>query len=337
MSSLNIAVLSTAHIHSRGFLENLAKATDGRKALVIWDDVPDRGKRYATDFKSRFEPDLKQVLADPAVDGFAIFAENTRHTPLLEQTLALGKPIFCEKPLITSAADALAIARLATRHQARLCCGYFQPFSDVMQQVRHLLDSGEFGTITRVKFRNAHHAAYGRWFDNPDLNWFYKPELSGGGALMDMGAHAVHLLRTLFGPIKEVWAVIENHSGEYPLADDYGMIQMRFANGILGTAEAAWTQTGGIGGMEIVGAKKTLWNDGNGYVIGGPGIKAEPVLSASERPAGMDRLIAMIQGRLTVEEMSSDLLACLDEAAIMDAAYRAAKTGTWTPVTGVRL
>ncbi len=39
----NIAILSTAHIHTKSFIENLVKATDGRKAYAIWDDVADRG------------------------------------------------------------------------------------------------------------------------------------------------------------------------------------------------------------------------------------------------------------------------------------------------------
>jgi hypothetical protein len=41
------------------------------------------------------------------------------------------------------------------------------------------------------------HAAYGRWFDSPDLAWFTDPTLAGGGAFMDMGTHAVHCLRSL--------------------------------------------------------------------------------------------------------------------------------------------
>ncbi len=91
---VNIALLSTAHIHTKGFLDNIRKSDDGRKAYAIWDDNAARGRRYAADFDSTFVPDLKQLLRDENVDGFLICAENTRHLPLLKQVLPLGKPVF---------------------------------------------------------------------------------------------------------------------------------------------------------------------------------------------------------------------------------------------------
>ena len=263
----NIAVLSTAHIHTKGFLDNLAKGADGRKAYAIWDDVPDRGRRYAEQYGATFVPRLGKLLRDKAVDGFLVCAENTRHWPLLRKALPVGKPVMCEKPLCTTVREARKVAALLRKHPTKLFCGYYLPFSPPMLAARELLGQNAMGIVTRVRFRNAHHAAYGRWFDNPDLQWFFNPALSGGGAMMDMGTHAVHLLRTLLGPVTEVWATIGNQSGIYPTVDDFGIAHLRFASGVLGTVEAAWTQTGGIGGLEIVGSEKTLWSSGKDYVL----------------------------------------------------------------------
>jgi len=328
-----IAVLSTAHIHTKGFLENLARGTDGRAIAAIWDDVADRGRRYAEQFKAPFVGEIDRVLADPAVDGFIICAENTRHLPLLRKALPVGKPVFCEKPLATTSADALEARDLARQHRTKLMCGYFQPFGGAMQAVARQLAVGVFGRITRVRFRNAHQAAYGRWFDNPDLNWFYQPALSGGGAFMDMGTHAVHLLRTLFGPVQRVWATIGNHSGIYPEADDFGIAHLEFASGVLGTVEAAWTQTGGIGGLEVVGADKALWHNGKDYVTSRPRGVVAPLLPATTRPVGVDRLIGIINGSVTADEIATDLDAIVDSVLIMEAAYASARSGTWAAVS----
>jgi predicted dehydrogenase len=233
---------------------------------------------------------------------------------------------------VTTVEELNRVGQLLDQYQTTLFCGYFQPFDGMMQRVAQLVVENAFGTITRIRYRNAHHAAYGRWFDNPDLNWFYQPELSGGGAFMDMGTHAVHLVRSLFGPVDQVWATIANHSGIYPSADDYGLAELRFANGILGTVEAAWTQTGGIGGLEITGSEKTLWNTGDGYVIGGPGSEPEPVEPAEARPTRIDRLVAAINGELSAEELAADLAATRDAVAIMEAAYLASNSGCWEPV-----
>jgi predicted dehydrogenase len=328
----NIAILSTAHIHTKGFLENLTKTTDGRRACTIWDDVADRGQRYATQFNTRFEPKLSRLLRDRSVDGFLICAENTRHLPLLKKALPVGKPVFCEKPLTTTVKDARKVAALLQQHPATVFCGYFQPFSGTMQAVAQMVANNQFGKITRIRYRNAHHAAYGRWFDNPDLQWFSNPELSGGGAFMDMGTHAVHLVRTLFGPVTEVWAEIRNEAGIYPAVDDVGIAHLRFASGVLGTVEAAWTQTGGIGGLEIVGAAKSLWNTGKEYIVGAP--KEQPVTVAAlpEKPTRVDRLVAAIKGEIPAAELRADLAATLDSVAIMEAAYKSAKTGKWIKV-----
>jgi predicted dehydrogenase len=327
-----IAVLSTAHIHTRGFLKNLAAGADGRAIAAIWDDVADRGQRYATEFGTRYEGDLARLLADPAVDGFIICAENTRHLPLLARALPVGKPVFCEKPLTTRVDEARAVRRLLAAHPTPLLCGYYLPFHGPMTAVQRLLDDHAFGAITRVRCRNAHHAAYGRWFDSPDLAWFHDPALSGGGAFMDMGTHAIHLLRSLFGPVDQVWAEIANHSGAYPTCDDYGVAHLRFANGVLGTVEAGWTQTGGPGGLEIVGSAGALWHDGTGYVRGGPGRKTAPVLPSAPRPNTVDRLVGVIRGEVTPGELARDLAAAMDAVAIMETAYASARHGTWTTV-----
>ena len=225
---------------------------------------------------------------------------------MLKQVLPVGKPVFCEKPLVTNLDDLREVSALQARSSAPLFCGYFQPWTDRIRPVAQLVQEGAVGKVTRVRYRNAHHAAYGRWFDNPDLNWFYDPALSGGGAFMDMGAHAVHLLRTLFGPVREVWAEIGNHSGIYPSVDDYGIAHLRFASGVLGTVEAAWTQTGGIGGLEVVGSEKSIWNTPNGYVIG-TADQQVPIAPTFDLPNRIDRLVAVIRGEIDATTLQADL------------------------------
>ncbi len=338
MKPINIAILSTAHIHTKGFIDNLKKGADGRKAYAVWDDVADRGKRYAADCGATFVADLAALIKDPQVDGFLICAENTRHLRLLEQALPSGKPVFCEKPLVTSVADLATVRELVARYKATLFCGYFQPFGGIMRAIAAKIAEGGFGTITHVRFRNAHHAAYGRWFDNPDLAWFTDPALAGGGAFMDMGTHAIHLLRTLFGPVESVWATIANRCGAYPQVDDFGIAQLRFApsasspKGILGTVEAGWIHQGGPGGLEIQGSQLALWDAGKGYVWGKPGQDATPVTALPDAPACVDRLIAAIQGKIAAPDLARDLEACMDAVAIMEAAYTANATGAWAQV-----
>ena len=324
-----IAIISVAHIHSKSFCETICKITSNKAPHVIWDENPERGAKYAADYKCHFEPDLDKVIADKAIEAFVICSENTRHLPLLRKVLPLGKPTMCEKPLATNTTDLQEIMTLAHQFKTPLTFGYFQPFFGPNRAVKQLMDNNDLGTVTHLNFRNAHNAAYGRWFDNPDLAWFTDPELSGGGALLDMGTHAVHLLRHLGGPVTEVWATINNFAGNYPKVDDYGLIIMKFASGAIGRAEAGWVFTGGHSGLEVIGSQKSIW-DNDGLKLGGPGLKAEAITPLDAKPTRIERLIAVVKGELSQSEIDADFVAACDAVKIMSAAYASAASGQWT-------
>ena len=329
---IDIALLSAAHTHTRGYLEEIARRDDCR-LVALWDDMEARGKRYADPYKAEYSDDLDAVINRQDVDGFVICAENTRHLPLLEAAIPAGKPIFCEKPFTASTADAGAAMKLIREHGTIVHMGYVQPFTDLMQGIARTVAEGKLGTITHARFRNAHHAAYGRWFDSEDLVWFHDPELAGGGAFMDMGTHAVHLVRTLLGPVEKVSATIDNVSGIYPRVDDCGTALLRFASGALGTVEASWVQTGGSGGLELTGSEGTLCQHPQlGYVIEAPGKDPEPVAPGEPKPTRVERLVAAISGKLTADELAADLECAVDAVVIMEACYASNRDGAWVEV-----
>jgi len=328
----NIAVLSVAHIHSESFCKQLCELTSQKRPYVIWDEDAKRGAEYAEKYGTRFEPDLAKVIADPKVDGFLVCAENTRHLPLLRQALPVGKPVMCEKPLATSTADVEEMLALAAKHNTPLISGYMQPFFSDNRAAKKAIADGALGKVTHLHFRNAHHAAYGRWFDNPQLAWFTEPELAGGGALLDMGTHALHLLCHLGGKVEAVWGTVVNLSGVYPKVDDYGLILMKFKSGVMGRVEAGWVFTGGVGGLEIIGSEQSIWNGGQGLVLGGPGKPAAPLERIDSRPDRIPRLLALVKGEIAKEELAEDLAACAEAVRVMDAAYASAKSGGWVKI-----
>lgn len=335
---VRLAMLSCAHIHAKGYLDQIAGRDDCRLA-VVWDDVADRGRTYAAQHHAEFCDDINAAVARDDVDGFIICAETTRHLPLLAYAIPAGKPIFCEKPFAAWLGDVrLALELLARHPQTVLLMGYGMPFSAPMQAAGRLLAEGALGRVTHARCRNAHHAAYGRWFDSAELAWFADPDLAGGGALMDMGTHAVHLLRTLLGPARRVFARVANLSGAYPKVDDYGLAMIEFADGVLAQVEASWVQTGGPNGLEIFGSQAALYHEPKlgGYVTAAPGQEPRPLPPAPARPRQVDRLIAAIDGTLSRQELDADLRCAADAVAIMEACYRSAAAGAWTEVESLQ-
>lgn len=331
----NLAFVSSAHIHTRDFLKNIAEAKDGRRAVAIWDDIPDRGRRFAKECGARFEPDIDAMITASDIDGFVICAENTRHLPLLEKVLPAGKPVMCEKPLVTSLDDLRRVRELHSRHPTPLFCGYFMPFSAEMQAIARLLEAGKLGRVTRIRCRSAHFGAYGRWFDNPDLAWFANPELAGGGGFMDMGAHAIHLVRSLFGPVKTVHAMLRNQSGNYPEVDDGGVAAFEMESGAICIVEAGWTQSGGVlRELEVVGSEGTLWHDGRAYITNIRKETPEPIVPGAARPDRIERLVAIIRGEVSSAALEKDLAAVFDSVAIMCACHRSSNEDVTVTLKG---
>lgn len=326
-----IAIVSTAHIHTIDYCKDIARECGAPH--VIWDDDEARGRSYAEKFNSRFEPDLGKVLADPAVDGFAVCSENARHTPLLRRVIPVGKPTFCEKPLAVDPAEADDVAALVAKHGTPFTCGYIRAFTAPNRSSLAFAESGGLGTPHHWIYRNAHHGAYGRWFDNPDLKWFVDPALSGGGAMMDICTHGLHLLRLYAGPVAAVRASVANLSGAWPQVEDWAMVELRFASGAIGRVEGAWCFPAAPLGLEIVGSKRTLYRVGDEVVCRGPDEEPRPVPTVEGRPYRMGRLFALVRGELSKDEIDRDLEAAVAAVHLMDAAFRSARgNGGWIEI-----
>lgn len=327
-----IAILSTAHVHTPGFIRNLQEGRDGRSLHAIWDDDAVRGRAAAVEAGVPFETELVRILNDEAIDGFIICAENSRHLALLEQVLPTGKPVFCEKPLVIGRAEVAALRELHARFPSPLFTGYFLPYTGPMQAALRMVTDGELGTITHARMRMAHHGGYAGWFDARERRWFADPALAGGGALMDLGTHAVHTLRLFLGPVAAVFASTATFGTRYPAVEDTAWIHLKFRSGVQGTAEASWLQTGGINGLEIIGSEGAIWSSPQGLLLGKPGTEPVPVHPVDPVPSRVDRLIEILAGKVPAEALEHDLRIAEECVALIECAQQSAAAGRWIPV-----
>jgi oxidoreductase len=132
---------------------------------------------------------------DPAdLDLAVIAAPNHLHCALACSMLELGVPVFVEKPVCLSTAEARRLADAERSGGALLLAG---------SAARHRLDvralyrlTGEVGSIRHVE------ASWVRARGIPSAGgWFTHREMSGGGALIDLGWHLLDAIRPLLGPV----------------------------------------------------------------------------------------------------------------------------------------
>ena len=141
--------------------------------------------------------------------------------------------MLCEKPLAPSVAAAermLAAARAADR---RLMMGSKFRFTPDVTAARKLLDRGVCGEP--VIYENV-------FCSHVDMSdrWNARPDVSGGGVLIDNGCHSVDLARYLLGPLARVQVQFGRKVQDLPVEDTARML-FQSHGGALGSIDLSWS------------------------------------------------------------------------------------------------
>ncbi|HVH08690.1 MAG TPA: Gfo/Idh/MocA family oxidoreductase [Gemmatimonadales bacterium] len=154
---------------------------------------------------ARVSTDLDACLADPR-DAVYFDATLTRlRADQLRRAIAAGKHVYCEKPLGTTTAEALALARLARERGVKHGVVQDKLYLPGPLKLQALVASGFFGRILSVRGEFGYWVFEGDWGDQRAQrpSWNYRKE-EGGGIILDMFAHWRYLLDHIFAPVAAV-------------------------------------------------------------------------------------------------------------------------------------
>ena len=108
----------------------------------------------------RRSTDPAEVFGDPSVDAVVIVTPTSTHRAMVEQAVAAGKAIFCEKPLSISLDEALAIKGAVERSGAFFQMGFMRRFDRGFAAAKRRLGEGAIGDA--VVFKSTSRDPYGR-------------------------------------------------------------------------------------------------------------------------------------------------------------------------------
>jgi predicted dehydrogenase len=159
---------------------------------------------------------------------------NFLHAPQAIAALKAGVHVLAEKPMAMNTREAEKMLEASAKSGAKLMVAHCWRFDEDVNWLK--VQSQKLGKIIRTKGIGVHT----HW---GPAGWFTQKEFAGGGALADMGIHALDTARFLLGDPKpvSVYAKIGTHYKDFNV-DDTGVIIVEWDNGATSYIESGWWQ-----------------------------------------------------------------------------------------------
>ena len=195
------------------------------------DSMVEFGKRFGI---SRQYETVDALLKDGDVDALVVSTPNYLHAPQTIAALKAGMHVMVEKPMAMNAQEAEQMCAAAERSGAALMVAHCWRFDPDVLWLKE--QSGKLGRIIRTKGIGVHR----HWGPS---GWFTQKEFAGGGAMADMGIHALDTARFLLGDPQPVlvYAKIGTYYKDFDV-DDTGVIIVEWDNGAASYIESGWWQ-----------------------------------------------------------------------------------------------
>jgi len=177
-----------ADYHIKGFREA------GADVVAIADQNLEKCEKFATGHMvERMFPSLTEMLGRVDLDAVSVITPNRFHRQLVEEALAAGKHVFCEKPPALNAAETISMRNAAQRAKKTLMFNFNNRARSESRMLMNYIAAGEVGRI------NSAQAVWMRRTGIPGFGgWFTNKAMSGGGPVIDL-LHMIDLALYFMG------------------------------------------------------------------------------------------------------------------------------------------
>lgn len=341
---MNIAMLGSGFI-GRFYADSLQGYRNRDKIVTIYSRREESARKFASDYNVPFATtNLEEAINRPEVDIVCISLPNNLHEEAVMLCCKHKKAVMTTKPLGRNAEEAKRM--LEAVEKAGIFNGYLEDlvYTPKFIKAYESVKNGALGRILWAKSREAH--------PGPHSDWFWDLEQAGGGCILDLGCHCVEIARTYIGKdIKPVEVMCWADTQVKPIdAEDHAIGLVKYENGAIGQFEVSWTFRGGLDLRdEVMGTEGTIWVNGflrTGLEMFTTGKGADYVAEKAESNSGWIFPVGDELNELGYNHMFADMLNSLENGtqpretfydgyvvnAVLDAAYKSAKTKQWEPV-----
>ena len=186
-------------------------------------------------------------------DAISICTPPFTHRELVEEALAAGIHILCEKPMAHTLEDAEAIYRATQTTDAVFATGYCQRFQPELEFMHALIGSGRIGTVRTFYNSFSSHQA------DIENRWFGRKRLAGGGVVIDTAIHSIDIFRYLCGEVVAVSGSMSTALDSIELEVEHtATLGLRSEKEVIGTINCSWKLPNGTSVVRVSGSAGTL-------------------------------------------------------------------------------
>lgn len=247
---LRIGILGAARIAPMALIKPAKQNSAVVVAAVAARDEA-RAATFAADHGiGRVHRSYRDLIADPEIDAVYNPLPNGLHGRWTRAALDAGNHVLCEKPFTANAAEAREISSLAMQSDRVVMEAFHYRYHPLALRVEQIIASGELGTLRHVEAAMC--------FPLPkfgDIRYDYS---LAGGATMDAGCYAVHMVRTFGGSTPEV--VSAHAKLRDPRVDRAMTAELKFAGGHTGRIRTSmWSRDLLRMSATVTGTDGELW------------------------------------------------------------------------------
>ena len=255
---LNVAIIGCGLIGSKR-----ARSLGGSQLAVCCDLDAARAEALAAAHPGA-EPvaDWRTAAAGSGIDIVLVATTHDMLAPIAAEAARAGKHVLIEKPGARRAGELDAVTDAARDSGALVRIGFNHRYHRAFRKAREIFDAGAIGPLLFIRSRYGHGGRPGY-----DREWRADPAISGGGELVDQGAHLIDLARWFLGDFARV-------RGRTPTlfwnmaVEDNAFLLLETAAGQVAFLHASWTEWKNLFSFEICGRTGKLEISGLGGSYG---------------------------------------------------------------------
>jgi len=329
----------------RFYAESLCGRRGKDIVTVVYARKKETAIRFATDYQvAHYTTEMEEAIAHLETEFVVIALPNYLHEEAVMLCVKHKKAVLCTKPLGRTAEEALRMTLAC--EEAGVFAGYLEDLCYTPKFLKSVksVEAGSIGRVLWAKSRETH--------PGPHSDWFWDIEKAGGGAVLDLGCHCIEIARNFIGkdilPVEVMcWADTQVKPID---AEDHAIGLVKYENGAIGQFEVSWTFRGGMDLRdEVMGTEGTIWVNSflrTGFEMFTTGAGTDYVAEKAESTSGWQFPVGDEAHELGYPTMFNDMFDSFEKGvqpretfydgyvvnAIVDAAYKSAKTKLWEPV-----